>query len=645
MYRLALHNPEDAYLRRHGESLRFPPRTSPLSFLSTLPVRTNAIFPLLLTRSTDANAEDLAQKERKPPPDPTPVNLPARSYTPSTPAQALKPSTWQTLVELLASVRQPQDVTPELLELLNIHLNPSTSFADLLPDPSPFNAFKAVDVITDRGNPYERMSQMVREMGYSNDQAIKSLLRLADGPEKVTLSYARRFWSGLEHMSQYWDTSLDEFYEVPDVEPQPSETIPGPTLRQSVRSDGRVTGYDFMSQSNYHQTKISLDDGEEEVEMEKEKEDMPPKMKRVYKGRRTGTGREMQEEFRDEMLKGFIESAAWAHGCQVVKPLVHPRLAIGTILVPMRQNFVVGRSPKERTAARRGVLEGPVLGLLGRGIMGYWIDAPWPELEGNKAEAYDLLREVGAMLELAQERARDGKEEQKPGAGKWWTSKRRWGGGAGGPMGYEDELQKEYYIDDGEVKCVKAKKRPLSEAEVDKILAEPMEEGPQEEKAPVPVQGRKKSGRDSKKGVAARPGGNLKRWNMMADRWKLIQPGSSLWDDQRVYMRIGKEQPQPGVSPAETFDNIFLVSSLNHHISVLRMRVSDRYLAWLQGGGGREESASSEESFQAQANSGMLQLWRTKWYDLFIPEERLEAQKGVWNVMGWLMKQEGQEGK
>jgi hypothetical protein len=590
----------------------------------------------LLTRSTGANAEDLTQKERNPPSDPTPINLPTNLCTAASPAQALKLSTWQSLSNLLASIRQPRDVTPELLDLLNIHLTPDTPCADLLPDPSPFDAFKPIDGL-DRGEPASRMHAMVRELGHSNDQAFKSLLRLADGPEKVVISYARRFYTGLEHMSQYWDTSLDEYYEVPDFEPPVSVTIPATDIRPSSISTDSPRPYDSMAGGgNYRHADIWQDRSEEE---KAEEEEVPPKMKRVYKGRRIGTGREMQEEYRDEMLKGFIESAAWAWGCQVVKPMIQPRLAIGTMLIPVKQNLVVGRSPKERTAARRGILEGPVLGMLGRATMGYWIDGPWPELEESKAEAYDLLREVGAMLELALERAREGKKETRPGAGKWWTSKRRWGGGTGGPMGWEDELQKEYYIEGGKVKCDKTKKRPLSEAEVDKILAEPMDEGPQEEKVSVPVHGKKKPGRDAKKGVPAKPGGNMKRWNMMADRWKLIQPGSRLWDDQRVYMRIGKEQPQSGVSLAETFDNVFLVSSMNHHVSILRMRVSDRYLAWLQGGRGQDESIL-EESLQAQGKAGLLQLWRTKWYDLFDPEERVEAVKGVFHVLGWLMKQE-----
>lgn len=77
----------------------------------------------------------------------------------------------------------------------------------------------------DRISPTERMSQMILELGYDNDRALKTLFRSgkADDSEKVKLTHARRFWTGLEHMSQYWDTSLDDYYEVPG---RPSGTIP-----------------------------------------------------------------------------------------------------------------------------------------------------------------------------------------------------------------------------------------------------------------------------------------------------------------------------------------------------------------------------------------------------------------------------------
>jgi hypothetical protein len=111
-----------------------------------------------------------------------------------------------------------------LLEELNIHLTPGISFTDLLPDQVPFDTSKP-SIPNDRNNPAERMSQVILELGYDNDRALKALFRSGrtDSSEKVKLTYTRRFWIGIEHMSQYWDTSLDDYYEVPE---QPLGMIP-----------------------------------------------------------------------------------------------------------------------------------------------------------------------------------------------------------------------------------------------------------------------------------------------------------------------------------------------------------------------------------------------------------------------------------
>lgn len=35
---------------------------------------------------------------------------------------------------------------------------------------------------------------------------------------------------------------------------------------------------------------------------------------------------------------------------------------------------------------------------------------------------------------------------------------------------------------------------------------------------------------------------------------------------------------------------------------------------------------------------------RSKWYDLFKPEDRVEAMRGVWGAMRWMMR-DAEEGK
>jgi hypothetical protein len=60
--------------------------------------------------------------------------LPTAAYEPASPEQALKTTTWQALYKRLASIRQPRDITPEIVDLLNLSLKPDTSLDDLLPD-------------------------------------------------------------------------------------------------------------------------------------------------------------------------------------------------------------------------------------------------------------------------------------------------------------------------------------------------------------------------------------------------------------------------------------------------------------------------------------------------------------------------------
>ena len=37
-------------------------------------------------------------------------------------------------------------------------------------------------------------------------------------------------------------------------------------------------------------------------------------------------------------------------------------------------------------------------------------------------------------------------------------------------------------------------------------------------------------------------------------------------------------------------------------------------------------------------------VWRSKWWDLFSAEERVEAMGAVWGMMGWLMRDVREEG-
>jgi hypothetical protein len=75
-----------------------------------------------------------------------------------------------------------------------------------------------------------------------------------------------------------------------------------------------------------------------------------------------------------------------------------------------------------------------------------------------------------------------------------------------------------------------------------------------------------------------------------------------------------------------------MISSLNHHISVLQLRVHPLYLQHLT------EGTLPEEPLKLNWFSPKLQ--RTRWFDLFNVDDRTEAMRGIWGVMSYVMRKE-----
>lgn len=102
-------------------------------------------------------------------------------------------------------------------------------------------------------------------------------------------------------------------------------------------------------------------------------------------------------------------------------------LKIKNLLIPVTQTAVIWRIPQDKAQTKRGILEGPVLGVQCRAETNF--------LRDPSTALLDAAREMAGLLLLGQERAREGKEDIAPNAGKWYTSKPRWGGGPGGEFG------------------------------------------------------------------------------------------------------------------------------------------------------------------------------------------------------------------
>jgi hypothetical protein len=230
-------------------------------------------------------------------------------------------------------------------------------------------------------------------------------------------------------------------------------------------------------------------------------------------------------------------------------------------------------------------------------------------------ELLDLSREVIACLVTAQQRTRESKEEtkiDKDDPRNWWCVKPRWGGGTGGPIGKEESREPAGVSDE-----------PLS---LDGSVGENVSGllgGPE-------VGGMGSSpALEARRGLGGVPGkrrtttaGGRKTMSIY-DNYRMVRPPSSTWDRKARYQAIGRER-------GKEWDDVFVVSAMNHHVSVARFRVPLQLVRVLDG--------DEEELRVVDGQRQGLVMWKSRWYDMFLVEDRIEAMCSIWGMMGWLMR-------
>jgi hypothetical protein len=72
-----------------------------------------------------------------------------------------------------------------------------------------------------------------------------------------------------------------------------------------------------------------------------------------------------------------------------------------------------------------------------------------------------------------------------------------------------------------------------------------------------------------------------------------------------------------------------MLSSLNHHLSILKLTVHETYLDSLATG---TQASNAERGWQRP------RLQRSKWFDIFNCEQRIEAFRCLWGVMAYLTR-------
>lgn len=469
------------------------------------------------------------EKERSPPSVPTELDFPVYNIPDAVPHES--DSTLCDLFGLLASIKRPQDISLDKFKPLNLHVDSNVDVHRMFPadqvrslPPLPWESEAESEAgeeparpLMSSGLPYpskERFETLKNELLLEHDDTFREVARLPprEGRTRVRLTQSRKFWTSLERMGQYWDTSLDSYYErpvTPEPTPQPTPPAKGDANNDDMQTDEPTSA----------ETRMDVDEPEVSVVSNRNAGDEQiahPTVKR-YTGRRIGAGSEMPEDMRDETIRAFVELAAWPFGCQVTVPTLPPRLMVKSLLFPVRQSFQTARSPRDRQVARQGILEGPVLIAQCRSETEFrnTNDAPG----SGVGEVCDLFREVGGMLLAAQERAREGAAELRPGEGKWWTTRPRFGGAPND--GILDEL-------------VKRNRMNLPDSMLEEGKAAPEAENARK---------RHKFEHPFVTSLARRP--SAMRKLSSSEKWKILQPGPSLWDKRMRYQQIGKTKESP----------------------------------------------------------------------------------------------------
>lgn len=529
-------------------------------------------------------------------PDPTPVVFPScapqaeRPPPPSPSSRAPTP-----LVALLQTIQRPADIQLSHFEALGLHVISDASPQDILPDSSylppvdqwtstPPEDLEAATIASKKplnnGNLSPGLQTYLErrnELSIDNTAAFRTIRRIPPptGETAVRLGNAYEFFKNLELFSGYWiDTSLS-----PKPEPDPSST----TTFQP--------------------------------EEEEKKAENPPHLRTHH---RTGTGAQLPPEYRQHLLTAFIKLVAYDFGCNVSFPRVEPRLHLSppqpTIFPPSYFNSsasFIYRTPRDRASARTGVVEGPLAAVSCRTTTVFATETD---------ERLDLAREVVAVLLTAQQRAREGKEEKRFGEGKWWTSTPRWGGGPGGAIGKEtdkssptdDSLTSKLILGSEKLDPALAAATTAMSNAAGQLMKVSERPGGVDVKR---IGGINPSASPSKKSKRGGKEGNLGVY----ENYRKMLPPSSNWDRKARYEAIGKVR-------GTGYDDVFLVSALNHHVCLVRARVPEKLLSVL---GGEVEDGLGWER---------LTVWRTRWFDLFLKEDRIEGMGLVWGMMSWLMR-------
>ncbi len=501
--------------------------------------------------STNPSSEirNEAMKEPKPPSPATPLDFP-RCTPRGMPRNQLDER--EDLVQVFADVSRKAN--KKHLNALNLKVAPDTPLDQLLPSgyvpplswshehtPSEGTQMLALPLSSSpylsNGTPIPTRKtyyDMVKELLYDKEDAFRPLRRQAPLPDRppARIMYFRKFWERLMTVASFWDSSADNYFLRPSDDSADDTSQKGKSAMDiyDMRADAQRADGDEDPFNAANQARVNAaNNSERKVEK--------------YTGHRIGAGSEMPIRFLEDTLTTFVETICYAFRCKVGFPQYQhqSRLNLRDVVVSLLPvPGSVFRIPKDRSQAKKGTKEGPLLGIYVRHLPGLPREQLQFREKGDKIgegkyETLDLITEVGVMLMQAQRRAREGKVESIPGTGKWWTTAPRFGGNSGGGL----------HIREGDTAIASASIDAGAGASKDKTV-----EVPPSNNFPASVEmsssdSLQQPGIETSKTAKAAPTKGArppqKKVRRTVGSWPDMQAPASAWEKNVKYQAVGKD--------------------------------------------------------------------------------------------------------
>ncbi|KAH0365292.1 hypothetical protein KCU84_g5780, partial [Aureobasidium melanogenum] len=286
-------------------------------------------------------------KERPQPDPPTHVGLPNYSRQ-----ENLRIRDWHNdsdrpnLRRDFVESRKVSDITAKFYADLNVRFAIPCPVDQLVPtdhqgrpympsNDEALNPTMADNTNNNQGNFVTRLVELKTE----NDIAYRTVTRtnLPEGLGKIRLSDFRTFFTALHSMSEHWETDLDDYFFLDDdgksVREEDHPEYADPDMMIDVRNLEEPVDLGPTTPLTYSELVARDQESPPLTKMISNGSDASSDdfLRELYRGRRTSTGSKMPWVYRMDVIKGFMEAAAFPFRCKLGPPRVHPTLLLSGV--------------------------------------------------------------------------------------------------------------------------------------------------------------------------------------------------------------------------------------------------------------------------------------------------------------------------